>query len=70
MLVDTKKIDELPLSTKLELMEVVMSALIKNEAEFAVPAWHEDVLEARAQEVREPDAWKTFDQVRAALKND
>lgn len=68
MLVDTQKIDELPLSTKVELMEVIMSALSKNEAEFEAPAWHESILEARAHEVREPDAWKTFDQVRAALK--
>lgn len=68
MLVDTQKIDELPLSTKVELMEVVMSALAKNEAEFVAPAWHEDVLEERVHEVREPDAWKTFDQVRATLK--
>ena len=68
MLVDTQKIDELPLSIKVELMEVVMSALSKNEAEFEGPAWHGDILEARAHEVREPDAWKTFDQVRTTLK--
>lgn len=68
MLVDTQKIDELPLSTKVELMEAVMSALSKNEAEFKAPAWHEAILDARANEVREPNAWKTFDQVRVALK--
>ncbi|MBE0511372.1 MAG: addiction module protein [Gammaproteobacteria bacterium] len=68
MLVDTQKIDELPLSTKVELMEIVMSALSKNAAEFESPAWHEGILESRAHEVHEPDTWKTFDQVRAALK--
>lgn len=68
MLVDTQKIDELPLSTKVELMEIVMSVLSKNEAKFEVPEWHENILKARSHEVREPGAWKTFDQVRSALK--
>lgn len=68
MLIDTQKIDELPLSTKVELMEAVMSALSKNESELEAPGWHEDILNARAHEVREPGSWKTFDQVHAALK--
>ncbi|WP_029408456.1 addiction module protein [Thiomicrorhabdus sp. Milos-T2] len=69
MLIDTKKIDKLPLSGQIELMEAVMGALGQNQTDFEPPAWHLDDLEARAQELNEPEKWLTFEEVRETLKS-
>lgn len=69
MLIGIQKLDELPLSSKVQLMEAVMDSLAKNEAEFDTPAWHEKVLAAREREVQEASDWKTFDQVSDTLKS-
>lgn len=69
MLIDIQKLDELPLSSKVQLMEAVMDSLAKNEAEFDAPAWNEKVLAAREHEVQETSAWKTFNQVSNTLKS-
>ena len=67
MIVDTKKIAELPLASKIELLEVVSEALYKENAHFESPAWHEDVLKAREHELNEPHTWLTLDEVKKAL---
>jgi hypothetical protein len=69
MLIDTQKIDKLPLSGQIELMEAVMGALAKNETEFEPPAWHLDELEARAHELNEPEKWLSFEEVHETLKS-
>jgi len=67
MLVDTQKMADLSSRGKLEVLESVMSALVKDEADLAVPDWHLDVLASRVSEVNDPGCWKTLDEVRKAL---
>ena len=67
MIVDTQKIFDLPLASKLELLEVVSEALYKENDQFQSPAWHEDVLKAREHELNEPHTWLTLDEVKKAL---
>ena len=68
MIIDTQKIEELPLSEQIELMEAVMSALIKNQDNFQPPEWHLKELEARENEVNEPECWRSYQEVRSSLK--
>lgn len=67
MIVDTQKIADLPLASKLELLEVISEALYKDSDQFESPAWHEDVLRAREHELNEPHRWLTLDEVRKEL---
>lgn len=69
MLVDTQKMADLSLSGKLEVLESVMSALVKDETDLAVPDWHLDVLASRVGEVNDPSCWRTLDEVRKALNS-
>jgi hypothetical protein len=67
MIVDTQKIVDLPLASKLELLEVISEALHKENEQFDSPAWHEDVLKAREHELNEPQTWLSLDEVKKAL---
>jgi len=67
MIIDTKKIVDLPLAGKLELLEVISEALYQENERFQSPAWHEDVLKAREYELNEPHAWLSLDEVKKAL---
>jgi len=69
MLIDTQKIDKLPLSGQIELMEAVMGALGKNQPDFKSPTWHLDELETRAHELNEPEKWLCFEEVHETLKS-
>lgn len=69
MLIDTKKIAELPLDGQIELMEAVMSALAQNQAEFDSPKWHLQELETRTHELNETEKWRSFEEVRERLKS-
>ena len=69
MIIDTHKIEELPLNEQLKLMEVVMGALIKNQDNFQPPEWHLKELEARANEANEPENWRSYQEVRNSLKS-
>ncbi|MBE0494713.1 MAG: hypothetical protein IBX48_10310 [Thiomicrospira sp.] len=67
MIIDTQKITDLPLASKLELLEVISNALYKESDQFESPSWHEDVLKARAHELNEPHTWLTLDEVKREL---
>ncbi|GGN26755.1 MULTISPECIES: addiction module protein [Marinomonas] len=69
MLIDTKKIAELPFDGQIELMEAVMSALAQNQAEFDSPKWHLQELETRKHELNETEKWRSFEEVRERLKS-
>lgn len=68
MLIDTKKIAELPLNGQIELMEEVMNAIAQKQDEFESPKWHLQTLEARVHEINETENWRSFDEVQERLK--
>jgi hypothetical protein len=67
MIVDTQKISDLPLASKLELLEALSDALSLENEHFESPAWHEDVLKAREHELKESHTWLTLDEVKKTL---
>jgi hypothetical protein len=50
MIVDTQKIDELPLAGKLELLEAISDALSRDVSKSESPTWHQKVLQEREHE--------------------
>lgn len=67
MIVDTQKIDELPLAGKLELLEAISDALSRDVSKFESPTWHQKVLQEREYELDEPQNWLSLDTVKKAL---
>jgi putative addiction module component (TIGR02574 family) len=51
-----EEIRELPLHEKLRMMETLWEGISSQEAELAVPAWHQDLLDEREQLIKEGKA--------------
>lgn len=67
MLLETEKLDELPLNQQIELLEKVSAALEKNAQSYPSPQWHSDVLESRKESLNRPDTWLSLEEVKKRL---
>jgi len=48
----TLPLDQMTLADKLRIMETLWADLSRHEEEFPSPAWHEQVLQARAEKLK------------------
>ena len=69
----TLPLDQMTLAEKLRVMEALWADLARNEPEFESPAWHEQILREREEQVRSGQAkfvdWETAkQQLRERLK--
>ncbi len=66
MIIDTQNMADLPLASKVELLEAITTALSQDD-EFESPSWHESVLKQREHELQNPSTWLSLDAVKKSL---
>jgi hypothetical protein len=66
MIIDTQNLADLPLASKVELLEAITGALARSD-EFDSPSWHESVLKQREHELQNPSAWLSLEAVKKSL---
>jgi hypothetical protein len=63
-------LDQMSTAEKLELMEALWMDLSKNPADIPIPAWHEEALHQREQDLREGrDQIRDWEDVKKELLN-
>lgn len=65
-LIDIQKMAELPLASKIEVLEAV-SAALSSEEDFESPSWHEKELVQREHELEEPSKWLSLNDIKRRL---
>lgn len=70
MLLETSTISALPISKKLELLELVSNAIFEDSNIFESPEWHQEVLNSRNDELEleNESNWLSLTDVRARLR--
>ncbi|MDY0136268.1 MAG: addiction module protein [Thiomicrospira sp.] len=66
MIIDTQNMADLPLASKVELLEAITMSLAGDD-EFESPSWHESVLKQREHELQNSSTWLSLDAVKKSL---
>jgi len=65
MSVNAIQIQNMPISEKLQLLELLTDSLAQQQGQVYSPSWHQNELESRAQELSEPESWYSLEQIKS-----